>query len=260
MEKLKVIETGILSVNDIDKLKEFPRNYAIQRVLNDANVKRIEESMNNIYVPSVIKVNQNWYILDGQHSKQAIKQLNLKDVELVYVMYDTRDLDRDVCIALNTTSKKWTTDDFLNLYCASGNPTYIWIKQMREQFQLGHNALMSCIFDCGDCGDGSYLKQDYINGRLYISQAQKDTAYKILTQLQDIRVYINRKDPKLSLADNLTKAFFRIAHHPQYSHTRMLQCLAQDTGSIYKCRNKGDYIEMFENIYNYRKKNKVNFM
>ena len=30
MEKLKVIETGILSVNDIDKLKELYKKYCIE--------------------------------------------------------------------------------------------------------------------------------------------------------------------------------------------------------------------------------------
>ena len=74
-KKIEVIGTGVLDITDIDKLKEFPKEYGIQRMTNRANISRIKNSMSELYIPSVIKVNQDWYILDGQHSKEAIKEL-----------------------------------------------------------------------------------------------------------------------------------------------------------------------------------------
>ena len=33
-----------------------------------------------------------------------------------YVMYDTKGKDKDVCVLLNTTSKKWDVKDFLEIF------------------------------------------------------------------------------------------------------------------------------------------------
>ena len=66
MKQIKIIGTGVLDIKEIDKLKEFPQEYGIQRMTDRNNINRIVKSMEELYIPSVIRVNQDWFILDGQ--------------------------------------------------------------------------------------------------------------------------------------------------------------------------------------------------
>lgn len=259
-DDVEVIRTGIIDASMIDMLKEFPREYGVQRLVDRGNVNRIKKSMQEIYIPSVIKVNQDWYILDGAHSKQAIKELALTGAQLVYVMYDTKDRDREVCVALNTTSRKWTTIDFMEVWISSGKEDYIWFKKIWHKYELNFQSTLFLV--TGKTRGGSHEKpckamREFKDGSMKLSQEQRDKAVDIADKLVDIRSLMPKD---IASQRNFHLGFIRMAFNEQYNHQRMLSKLSYQRDRIYKCSSQNGYIKMLEDIYNYKTKDKVYFL
>ena len=256
--EIEVIRTGIIDVSMIDILKEFPREYGVQRLVDRGNVNRIKQSMTNLYIPSVIKVNKDWYILDGAHSKQSIKELALEGVQLVYVMYDTKGRDREVCVALNTTSKNWSTADYLQMWVDAGKEDYIWLKTIWDKYNLNHQSALCIVTGktVGSANQNLEILRIFKNGQLKISQEQRDNAIMILNQLEDVKSYA---DEKLRKQRGFTNAFIKLATNKRYDHNRMLSKLSYQRDRLYKCSCQNAYVEMLEDIYNYKTKDKVYF-
>lgn len=256
MKQLKVVGTGILDVNEINKLKEFPKEYGIQRMINKDNVIRIKNSMEQLYIPIVVKVNQDWYILDGQHSKEALKELSLNGAQLAYVMYDTQGRDREVCVLLNTTSKKWDNNDYLQLWVDCNNENYISFKEIKDKFDLSYQATLLLILKANCPNACSKIDKDFKNGQMIITNEQKANALRIGKYLEDVKGYV---DKGISSQRNFHKAFIKIAHKENYNHDIMIRKLEYQYGAVKKCKCENDYVEMLGNIYNYRNKNKITF-
>lgn len=253
-----MIDTGILTVKDIDKLKEFPKESGINRDIDKGNVNRIKNSMEQLYIPSVIKVNQDWFILDGQHSRQALMELasENENLQIAYVMYDTKRKDREACILLNTTSKNWKYDDFMDIWVNNSNDNYIWFKDFKEKYNL--NLMCALYIVTGKDKGGIKRSQDdeFTNGEMIITKEQRIGAIKIAEELQEVKALIPKTIGKSRIFQN---AFIKIALNENYNHQRMIDKLDYQYDRIHKCSGKNAYVEMLEDIYNYKSKDKVNF-
>lgn len=255
MEQLKVIGTGTLSISEINKLKEFPEEYGVQRMVNKRNVNQIKSSMEQLYIPIVVKVNQDWFILDGQHSKEALIEMALDDAQLVYVMYDTKGKDREVCVLLNTTGKKWEVDDFMELWISCDNKNYIWFKDFKDTFNLSYQSAMYLIYGTQE-GSTTLNTNKFKNGEMIITEQQKSKAIKIARYLQEVKMYVDRK---IGSQRNFQNAFIKIAYNEKYNHDVMISKLDYQRDKTYRCTNMNGYVSMLESVYNYRNKSKVDF-
>ena len=255
MIKLDIIEAGIMDVSEIDRLKEFPKEYGVQRMLDRGNVNRIKNSMESLYVPSIIKVNQDWYILDGQHSKQAIKELAIKGAEFAYVMYNTNGLDKEICVKLNTTSKQWNANDFLELWINTGNEHYIWYKNVMDKYNLSIQATTFLVTGKVHV-KSTQSTSEFNSGDMIITPKQRAKVIYIADRLQEIRNIL----PKNIANDrSFHIAFMKVFNSGKYDHQRMLDKLKNQRDRDYKCNSQSGYIDMIENIYNYKTRNKVYF-
>lgn len=251
-KKLKVISTGILSTADINKLREFPNDTGVQRFIDEANVKRIMNSMQELYIPSVIKINQDWYILDGQHSKEAIKRLHLNNEELVYVQYDTSGLDKDVCVLLNTTSKKWTSLDFLNVWVSTGKDDYIFLKAFLDKYQFPFQLSLYMFGVTVQGGNNAKFK----NGTMIISPQDREKGIEAAHRYIDLKEYIPNEIIRMQ---SFGKAFAVISRNSKYNHNRMIKQVTSYRDKIYKCSSIDNYKKMLEDVYNFKRRDKVNF-
>lgn len=256
---LKVIDTGVLTVKDIDKLKEFPKESGVQRKIYRKNVDRLKKSMRELYIPSVIKVNKDWFILDGQHSKQALMELSEgnEDLEIVYVMYDTEGKDREACTLLNTTNKNWEFGDWIETKANEGNKDYIWLRDFTDQFNIDLNTAKYIVLGANSGGLGRTKLDTMIKqGKMVITEEQRTRAIRIVKQLQEIEQITSRVDVKGRRFQN---AFVKVALNEKYDHERMINKLEYQMNKLYKCSNQSDYVKMLKDIYNYRSKDKVEF-
>lgn len=138
MERIKIIANGILDISEIDRFKFFDENEGVQREVGQSHVKDIKERMEYLCLDITVKINQDWKVLDGQHSLTAYKELikngKITEGSIAYIMYDTKSKDCDVCNVLNTKNKNWAVMKTIESKVKQGDKNYILLKELHDKY------------------------------------------------------------------------------------------------------------------------------
>lgn len=136
------------------------------RPVDEKNVKHIINclSKKNGLADLPILVDQEMYILDGQHRLEACKRLK---IEVYYKKCNI--LNRDDIAMLNDVPK-WSIDDYVRRYAILGNEAYIKLKEILDTFNIYTNTFIRCVkdtkvTDTSGGGGGEIVK--YIKQGLY---------------------------------------------------------------------------------------------
>lgn len=259
LSNIEIIEIGILELGEaVSKFKFFDKDSGVQREIKRKHVEKIKESMIKNYIPINVKVNQDWYILDGQHSFTALKELGILDAKISYTMYYTSCNDHSMCTLLNNNNKSWDANDYLESFVSIGNENYIWFKEFREKYNLNHQTAIVATFNTSVGGDNKF-NFIFNSGNMVISVEEKENAIRVGEWLNDIKNLINKKDSKITKARIFQKAFIKIAYDKNYNHNRMLKKVESYTDRIYHCSTEKAYVKMLNDVYNFKDKNKINF-
>ena len=120
----------VLMTNDYDMFQTIEGN----REINKLHVKRLKDSISEKYITVPIIVNEKNQIIDGQHRFQSAKELE-KPVYYIKVNgLGLKDVHR-----LNTNTKNWTADAYLDGYCRLGFQDYIMYREFKNKYGFGHN-------------------------------------------------------------------------------------------------------------------------
>lgn len=262
LRNVEFLGTIVITLKEINMLKAFPNETGVQREKSKKHVKDIKESMLERFIPPVIKVNKRGYILDGQHTVQAAKELLEEgkisaNNEMIILRFDTKGTegDRNMCRILNTLNKGWTKGDFLTTEANSGKEDYIWFKNFQEETGFSTLLILELVTGKTSGGTNNSKRIDsFKEGNFVATQSERLIAQKIAGQIYDLKEFIPRNVYK---SDNFRKAFAKIARNKEYNHKKMLSKLEYQSDRIKKKTSKYAYMEMLEDIYNYRNRKKV---
>jgi hypothetical protein len=208
---------------------------------NLLHINRLKKSMKENYLFTIITVNENYEIIDGQHRFDVIKELGLS---LHYVVCKGYGLD-EVHI-LNQNSKTWNADDYLDGYYKLGYKDYIIYKDFKEKYQIGHNECMLLLGQSKTHGTELFYQ-----GKFKIKSLKKatETIEKIFLIAPYYTGYKRRSfiNTMISLLDN-----------PIFEFTEFLQKLKIQPTALQDCTNINLYKTLIEEIYNFRRREKVN--
>lgn len=208
------------------------------------HLARLKESMSENYLFTVIIVNENYEIIDGQHRFECIKELKLP---LHYIVCQGYGLD-EVHI-LNQNSKNWNADDYMDGYCGMGKKDYIIYRDFKQKYKFGHNECMAML--SGNITGGGSLVKSFHRGDFKVTHFKK----------------AERLAEKICLLGNLYDgykkrsfvwAMLELLNKEDFEFTEFLQKLKLQPSALTDCSNKSQYISLIEEIYNYRRRNKVN--
>lgn len=239
-EPMAKISNHVHTTNDYFLFKSIDGN----RNINSLHINRLKKSISEKYLFTVIIVNENYEIIDGQHRFNVIKDLKLP---LNYIKCNGYGLN-EVHI-LNQNSKTWNADDYLTGYCNLGNKNYMIYKKFKEKYSFGHNECMAMLTGVNTGGG-------------IIFQYFKDGNFKI-THLEDAE----RKAEKIWLFQNIYDGFKRRAFvyamlylfdRDNFEFTEFLQKAKNQPSALTDCNDSKQYISLIEEIYNYRRREKVN--
>jgi len=209
---------------------------------NLLHINRLKKSMNENYLFTVIIVNENYEIIDGQHRFDVIKELKLP---LHYIICQGYGLN-EVHI-LNQNSKTWNADDYLTGYCNLGNKEYIKYREFKETYDIGHNECMTLL-----TGITTKSQVDiFYTGTFKIKNYNE--ACKTIEKILLIEPYYTGVKRR-----SFIYAMLQLFKNPNFEFTEFLQKLKCQPTALVDCVNTSQYVSLIEEIYNYRRREKVN--
>lgn len=224
---------------DYDKFKFFGFN----RPLNEGLVKRLMDSISQIgYMDgSVITVDKDYAILDGQHRFTACMRLGL---DINYVISNVNAYD--AIIKLNANQVHWTTKDYVHAWAEKGIKCYKYIENFDREHKLGiSNSLLICSTD--------------IAGGTDLRAIKKGTPFPINPNSQGILDFMKACEAvPYWKSSTFVKALVRLF---KVSNDKQRAKIIVNIISIPQQATPNDYLSVFENIANrkMKKSNHVSF-
>jgi hypothetical protein len=234
------IVNQVLMTTDYDLFQNISGN----RHINKLHLNRLKTSMQEKYLAVPIIVNDKYQIIDGQHRYEAAKDLGKP---IYYIKIDglkLPDIHR-----LNTNSKNWGADDYLDGYVELGYPEYIRYKAFKEKYKFGHDETKALLSGT-KTADGHQVN-GFKEGSFRIKDLKEAevNAEKILL-VGEYYDGIKRR--------SFVKAMIELFRNVQYNHAQFLKKLKFQRDSLIDCTNAKQYITLIEEIYNYKSAKKVN--
>lgn len=211
---------------------------------NLLHINRLKKSMAENYLFTIIVVNENYEIIDGQHRFDVIQELNLP---LHYVMCEGYGLNE--VHVLNANAKTWNADDYLTGYCNMDNLHYLKYKKFKEKYEFGHNECMAML--AGQNTGGGQIYVDFKNGKFKITH-YRDAEHKAekICMFRDIYDGYKRRA--------FIQAMLYLFEKPEFEFTEFLQKVKNQPAALVHCNDSKQYVSLIEEIYNYRRREKVN--
>lgn len=227
------IPNEILSTKEYDQFSSLKGN----RKVDSKHVNHLIESMKTEYYISPIQVNEKMEVIDGQHRLQAARALKYP----VYY-YIAKGTNLKTVQTLNTNSKDWKTEDYLQSYIEQVVKDYIIYKQFSDVYQFSHKVNLALL--TGQIGSADQLKQ-FEYGEFKIKDIVKATevAAKITQVEPHYKGYKRR---------NFTYAIIRCLKKKEFNWERFMQKVAYQSRKMVDCSNVEQYLELIEEVYNYK--------
>lgn len=247
MKQQLTVET----TSDLNIFKSISGN----RPPNPQHIKRLADSIKRYgMLINPILVNENFEVIDGQHrlaaaieAKSCVHYIVIKGYKLEQVH------------ALNLNQKNWTASDFLDGYASMGVHDYIILKQFWERHP--YFTLRDCIAMCSNLSSSSSFNKDVrrITGSSEVFKEGTWKARNLKTAEQDAK-NIKLLEPYY---DGYNKSSFvgtmlLMFRNKNFDFGEFMQKIRNQPTALVDCANREQYKSLIEDIYNFRRREKVN--
>jgi hypothetical protein len=191
-----------------------------------------------------IIVNGKMEIIDGQHRLEAAKALGLH----IFYLKDA-DITKEDIATLNSNNKNWSTMDYINYWTIEKRDGFDKLSSFLSEHPLIPPSTALRMMSLGGGNRLSELKNGYV-----------DVAdYRQASEIADIlKEYRNIVD--FAYDRNFVLAVISCYRVIGYDHAVMRKRLEYLSRRVVKCVSVRDYIDMFEELYNYNSsKNTLKF-
>ena len=219
------------------------KNIGGNRIKNLSHINRLKASMSENYLFTVILVNENFEIIDGQHRFHVIQELNLP---LYYVVKEGYSLNE--VHLLNQNAKNWTNEDYLQGYCDLGYDDYLKFKLFKKTYNI---TVSNCLSLLCTSGDSSNTAQIFKEGKLKINDY--NLACANIEKILSLNVYYEGVRRRTFIS-----AMLKLFKNDNFSFDVFVNKLKRQPTALVDCVNVETTIELVEKIYNNKNRNKVN--
>ena len=219
------------------------------RRINREHVNKLKESLSKygFLESQPITVTNNFEIIDGQHRFIACKDMGLP---VNYVVVDSKNVD-NMLIDLNNTQRKWNVQDYVVFYAEQGNENYIRLLQLSKKFNIS----ISCVCAIAQNSVQGGRDTDIIkSGNFRFQNSETPIVESKITTVLSACKYCGLKP-----SDRFIRAIVLVSRHPQFIWKEFLQKVSYQRDKCYKCSTTSGYIKMLEDIYNNKRRNKLDF-
>ena len=117
------MKTKFVRTMDYDRFRFFNTN----RNIVESHVRKLMASISEIGLLEEITINEDYYIIDGQHRFEALKRMSEHIVAKIKLGASS-----DSIIPVNIMRRGWSITDYINFYAERGNQNYQLIKGIIE--------------------------------------------------------------------------------------------------------------------------------
>jgi len=213
---------------------------------------KIAKNMEKKFLISVIIVNENYEIIDGQNRFLASKSLGKPIYYIVLPNYGVEETRH-----YNAEARNWQKKDFIKSYADEGREEYIKFLNFQNMYKdlpatvcesiLRFSCGNPCKAHCDNIKSGSFIICDF---RRACEVADMIMGYKKFCEHQEHPFY-KRKE--------FVSAIIRLSRCREFDNDLVIRKIKLNPRRFVPCVSSAEYISMIEEIANYRNKNKVRF-
>jgi hypothetical protein len=215
------------------------------RNINKLHLSRLKDSMQKNYLFTIILVNENYEIIDGQHRFTVIEELGLPLNYIIVKGYGLNEVH-----ILNATSKKWDAQDYMEGYCNMGLKDYLIYRDFKNKYGFGHNETMALLTNNNNNISGCKISSFYNGEFEIINLPEAERKADLITAIKPYFEGYKRK--------SFILAMLKLLAHPNFEFTELIVKLKIQPTALQNCSDINSYIALIEEIYNYKRREKVN--
>jgi hypothetical protein len=258
IEREPMLQEHVLKTTDYHLFSFISGN----RKVNMAHARRLEKSFSKRQLLSPIIVNEHYQIIDGQHRYTVCKKLSLP---IYYLVVEGYGLD-EVQI-LNTNSSNWKKTDYLNAYCDLRYPEYLKFRRFMQQYQdFGFQACEMLLSHKTMSRKGESKKEfvtetnsrGYVGFRTFEEGEFTCVNYEKSCEMADNIMMIKQIAPTVLNRKAFIAALIQLFRNENFDWSEFMNKLQQQPLALVECVNVTQYKSLIEEIYNWKRKNKVN--
>tara|TARA_R110000868_G_scaffold14067_1_gene65592 strand:+ start:310 stop:1035 length:726 start_codon:yes stop_codon:yes gene_type:complete len=217
------------------------------REVSEIHIKRLKESMSKNHLTTVIMVNENFEIIDGQHRFAVSKELDLPINFIVQNGYGLEEVQ-----ILNANMKNWSINDYVNGYCDLGHEDYLTYREFVEDYGFTNQVSMLLLSGLHTSGTGITCANTLFKEGLFKVKSLSE-AQRMADKIMMIEPYYNGFKRR-----SFVIAMYFMFKHKNFEFTEFIGKLKQQPTTLQDCTNTSQYKVLIEEIYNYRRREKVN--
>jgi hypothetical protein len=193
-----------------------------------------------------ILVNEDMHVIDGQHRLLAAKKTGTKIFYIIVKGYNLEQVK-----ALNLKQKNWNNIDFLNSYADMGIESYVYIRQFmdRHLFDIRTTLILNDCVNSTNPKETREKSGKFKEGTLKIGNTKVAELYA--EQLKMLKPYHK-------IRTRFASVMIQMFKHKNFVFSEFLSKLKLQPTALVECANAEQYKQLIEDIYNYRRRNKVN--
>lgn len=244
----------VYRTNDLSIFNQVKGN----RPPNPQHIKRLCHSIKtNGVLQNPIIVNQDMDIIDGQHRLLAAKEASSSVFYIIVDGYSLKEVQ-----VLNLSQKNWNKTDFLNGYADMGVKPYVKLRDFIKENK--DFTITNCIAMCSNRASfnsdiSSKYRHDTVSNQKEVFEegTWKGRDFNLAQEnANKIRMVKNYYDGyKRSV---FVSAMLSLFQNENFNHVEFLNKLKLQQGKLQDCSNVAQYKILIEDIYNYRRRGKVN--
>jgi len=195
---------------------------------------------------STVVINGNGDVIDGQHRVMAAMESNVPIRFRV-----ERGAGIDEITEMNTGQRNWSPFDHIHKFVARGNENYIIFDKFIKEFPMFR------ITECAMFLNNSFssVKRDsFEEGRWVVKDV--NLARKWANNVLSLKPYFEKGYNKSIFVRSIIKLLS--TKSDVFDFDQFLRKVELRPNLIHLCGSVEQYVEMIENIYNYRRSDKVN--
>jgi len=217
------------------------------RDVNHLHLSRLKESMKANHLTTIIMVNEKFEIIDGQHRFLISRELSLPINYVISKGYGLSEVQ-----ILNANMKNWQTIDYVNGYCDLGYKDYIIYREFVNEY--GFQSQVAILLLSNEHQSGSIKENPasrFKEGKFKVKDL--DNAKKMAEKIMMIEPYY-----KGYLRRSFIIALFSMFKNENFEFTEFIAKLKQQPTTMQDCTSTTQYKVLIEEIYNYRRREKIN--